>query len=72
MTAIELKCVICGELFWSSGFDHICYMCACKQEPKAWDLKQKQLEIIEDKSQWTIITKQDLMLLEKKERESNE
>lgn len=37
MTAIELVCRICKRPFWSSGFDRICYECACDQEPKVYE-----------------------------------
>ena len=44
MTAIKLKCLICGEDFWSSGFDHICYRCACKQPIKIYEMKGDHYE----------------------------
>ena len=44
MTAIELICIVCGEPFWSSGFDHICYRCACKQEGKSWSYEKEEEE----------------------------
>lgn len=41
MTAILLICNVCGEEFWSNGFDHICYECACKQPSKVYGVKEQ-------------------------------
>ena len=48
MTAIELICIICKKPFWSSGFDHTCYECACKQPSKAWSSEDNK-DIVEVK-----------------------
>lgn len=39
MTAIKMICYICKEKFWGSGFDHICYKCACGQPIKVYEAK---------------------------------
>ena len=42
MTAIKLIYFICKKEFWSSGFDHICYWCACAQLPTIYsNIKEK-------------------------------
>jgi len=40
VSAIELVCLICKKKFWSSGFDHICYSCACGQETVVYEAKE--------------------------------
>jgi len=44
MVAIKLICLICKEEFWSSGFDHICYQCACSQKPIVYSNNMKDGE----------------------------